>query len=306
MNSTWGRKQTDPAVRLLPVPLLFLLLLLGLLAACDARRPKAYITPEVRFNRRSVEMGAPVEVTYTFRASRDFPGLRKDLVVFVHFIDPSGVIRFVDDHTPAIRTNQWKAASEYSYTRTMFIPENIPAGDYIVELGMYTPMGKGERFVLNAKMRSERTYDLGRLPIHEPEVEKKTEYVQGWYDVEREPNNNWYHWQWTSARAVKRMPNPKAPALLYLSADTDRNRFPDDPRVTVMVGNRVVETFPIDSSEPFVKKYRLDPQSLGQAEMVELSLLIDHTFKPSDDGVSTDSRPLGLRVYSFYLDRESD
>ena len=73
----------------------FLILTALFLCACDAKRPRAYITPVLRLNKTSVPMGTPVYVTYRFQTSKGFAGLKKDLIVFVHFIDPSGKIRFV-------------------------------------------------------------------------------------------------------------------------------------------------------------------------------------------------------------------
>jgi hypothetical protein len=100
--------------------LIQLVLFVGLLPlSCEAPAPKGYVTPEVRFNKKSAEMGTPVEVNYSFGASSDFPGFRKDLTVFVHFLDPQGTIQFVDDHVPPVRTNQWASSQKYGYTRMM-------------------------------------------------------------------------------------------------------------------------------------------------------------------------------------------
>jgi hypothetical protein len=299
MSCTWERRSTDTS----GACLLLLLSLLALLPACRTPKTRPYVTPEVRFNNGSVETGAPVEVTYTFRTDSEFPGLKKNLVVFVHFRDPGGVIQFVDDHIPPVRTNQWKASGEYAYTRTVFVPENIPLGKYDVELGMYTPVGKGERFVLNAPMRSERTYYVASLVVGAPSTEEAAEYVSGWYDVEREPNNPWYHWRWTADRAVKRMPTPRADSILYLRADTDRPSFATPPTVTLLVGGRTIDSFAVDTAEIFLKRYRLPAADLGTSPGVNLEIRISRTFRPSDTTPNGDTRRLGLRVYSLYLCR---
>lgn len=278
---------------------LYAILLLALAAgSCDARRPRAYITPGVSFNKPAVRMGTPLEVTYTFRTSSDYTGLKKDLIVFVHFLDPRGAIRFVDDHTPPILTNQWGPGREYAYTRTVFIPDNIPAGEYVVELGMYTPSGKGERFALNAKRLSERSYDVGHVSIQPAGPEG--EFVRGWYDIEREPGNPWEHWRWTAGSAVLRVRNPRADSLLYLKAGTDRSRFAEPQAVVIYLGDKEVDRFRMESSEPAVRKIPVSAAQLGGAETVDLRLEVDHTFTPGGN----DPRALGIRVYSFYLGRE--
>lgn len=279
-----------------------LLLFALVLSACDARRPRPYITPAVRFNKTSAPLGTPVDITYSFQTSGDFEGLKKDLIVFVHFMDPHGAIRFVDDHRPPILTNQWGPGREYHYTRTVFIPESIPTGEYIVELGLYTPSGKGERFALNAKRLSERSYDVGHIQLRESKPEDVGEFVQGWYDVEREPNNPWEHWRWTSAAALLRVKNPKVDAVLYLKADTDRSRFTDPQNVVLRLGDAEVGRFSMDSSEPVVTRIPLTAAQLGNSPLVDLSLKVDRTFTPG----GSDIRNLGIRVYSFYLGKASE
>jgi hypothetical protein len=296
MSSIWAKRLTENlAAKLILIASLFLF-------SCDASRPRAHITPSVTFNKSSAEMGSPVEVIYTFRTSSDFPGLRKDLIVFVHFRDPSGTIRFVDDHNPPTRTNQWRPGNTYTYVRTYFLPENIPVGQYKVQLGLYTPSGKGERFVLNAKQNNDRTYEVGSIKIVEPN--DKMQYVSGWYDLEREPNDNWYHWRWIGKSAVATVPNPRTDALLYLKAESERHRFPEPQRISIIVGDKVINQFEMDSSEAFAKKFEIPAASLGNDPDVKLKLEVDRTFSPSPDGKSGDTRQLGLRVYCLYLGRK--
>jgi hypothetical protein len=298
MSSIWAKQTIKKHSQSLSV--FILLLVMPFVFSCDASRPKSYITPRVTFNKPSTDMGTPVEVKYSFDTSDDFPGLRKDLTVFVHFLDPSGKIRFVDDHNPPIRTNQWGPGRNYSYTRTYFIPENIPEGKYTVELGMYTPIGKGERFVLNAKQLSERSYDVGKIQIEKPSTNPEGELVSGWYDLEREPNNDWYHWRWMGKTAAVKLPNPRANSLLYLKAESEPQRFPKDQNVSIFVNGSKLDGFNVETAEPFVQKYRIDAASLGTNDRVEVKLEVDQTFVPSEN----DKRELGLRVYCLYLGKE--
>jgi hypothetical protein len=296
MSSIWA-KQT---IKNHPLSVFILLALLPLVWSCDASRPKSYITPRVTFNKTSAEMGTPIEVTYSFDTSDDFPGLKKDLTVFVHFLDPSKRIRFVDDHNPPIRTNQWGPARNYSYSRTYFLPENIPAGKYIVELGMYTPIGKGERFVLNAKQLSERSYEVGSINILNAATEPQL--ISGWFDLEREPNNVWYHWRWISKTAVAKLPNTHANSILYLKAEGEPQRFQNPQNVTVYMNDQQLDRFSVETAEPFVQKYKIDVASLGSASTIEVKLEVDQTFVPSE----SDKRELGLRVYDLYLGKEKE
>jgi hypothetical protein len=265
--------------------------------ACDASRPQAYITPLARFNKSSVPLGTPVEVTYSFQTSPGFSGLRKNLVVFVHFVDPRGTIRFVDDHTPPILTNQWTAGRTYSYTRTIMAPENIPVGEYLVELGMYNPVGKGESFALNARRVSERSYDVGHLVLRQAGPQEIGEFLSGWHDAEREPGNPWEHWRWTTGAAALQMPNPKTDSFVYLSADSDVGRFADPQRVVLFVNGAEIARFAMDNSEPVIRKFPVNSGQLGNSDTVDLRLEVDQTFTPGGN----DTRSLGIRVYCLYL-----
>ena len=283
-----------------------LVVLICALSACDAYHPKAFISPRVETNKKSVEMGTPIEVQYSFQTSGDYPGLKKDLTVFVHFLDARNTIRFVDDHVPPQLTNQWKAGNTYTYSRTIFIPENIPSGEYTIELGMYTPSGKGERFALNAKRISERSYDVGHLSIVKPRSDLQPVYLDGWYQEEREKNDDWYHWRWISKKATMLAPNPHTDALFYLKADTDPQRFKEPPVVRLVLNGRNVDEFPIEGSEPTIKKYAFSKSQLGENDKVEVKIEVNQSFVPASDGIATDKRELSIRVYSLYLGKSKE
>ncbi len=301
MSSISAKQLTRNSYRFfIPVVVLFL----PLIVSCDATRPKAHITPSVSFNRTSAEMGTPVEVIYSFKTSSDFPGLKKDLIVFVHFLDPSGKIRFVDDHNPPSRTNQWAPGRSYSYVRTYFLPENIPAGEYTVQLGMYTPSGKGERFVLNARQLSDRSYAVGNIKILKPVPDNKVQYVSGWYNLERAPNDDWYHWRWIGKTAVARIPNPRTNSFLYLKAESERHRFQTPQRITIFLKDKQIDQFEVESAETFAKKLEISEATLGTDSEIDVKLEVDRTFSPSTDGENGDTRELGLRVYCLYLGKK--
>jgi len=134
-------------------------------AACN--RDKASIIPSVNINKKSAEMGTPIEVTYSFSTKSNYVALSKEMTVFVHFIDPRGNRRFQDDHVPPKPISEWRPDGNYNYTRTVFVPKNIPAGEYSVVAGIYSPR-KEERIVLQAKPYGNRSYEMGILLIEIP------------------------------------------------------------------------------------------------------------------------------------------
>ena len=280
--------------------ILVLLVWISFIAACRTPVPKSYVTPEVHLSKKSVEMGTPVDINYSFVTADDFQGFRKNLTVFVHFRDPHGTIRFVDDHLPPVRTNQWVSSEKYDYRRTVFVPENIPSGEYTIELGVYLPQGKGERIELNAKKITTRSYDVGKLTIRQP-GQSAIRFLDGWYDVERDPSESFYHWRWTKGKAIAETPNPHADSILYLRGDSDQSKFPQPQTVSIRLNSTVVDEFQVSGSDEFVKRYEIPKNQLGDDANVKLEIDVNETFVPASKGNSADTRELGLRVLNFYL-----
>ncbi len=290
--------------RLLRILFAFILAAVFVLPACN--RQKATIIPKLQINKKSAEMGTPIELTYSFTTKKDYVALNRDLWVFCHFLDPKKVIRFQEDHQPSIPTSQWRPGQTYHYSRTLFIPKNIPHGEYTVSLGIYAP-GKDERIELDAKTLGHRAYTMGTFLIEIPPQEPIIQYKSGWYDPESAPNDPQVQWRWTKKQAVMKVRNPNADTLLYFKIDGNTDRFVGDPqKVTLKIGDTVIDTFPITSNQPILKKYPIENSKLGTGKMLELKVEVDKTFKPAEDKVSSDTRELGIRVYELYLGKATD
>jgi hypothetical protein len=283
----------------------YVLFVFSLLFLYSCESQKATITPKVQVNKRSAEMGTPIEITYSFATKPDFVALYKDMTVFVHFIDPKKVRRFQDDHRPPKPTAEWRPNGNYNWTRTVFIPKNIPAGEYSLVVGIYSP-SKGERMILEGKPYGNRSYDMGTLLVEIPPQEPSMQYATGWYDPESEPADISTNWRWTKKEAVLKVRNPNDDALLYLKVDSVPERFSEAQKVTVSVAGNDLETFSIESNQPVMKKYSIDKEMLGNDKQVEIKLVADKTFSPATDKASRDTRELGVRVYQIYLGKAAD
>jgi hypothetical protein len=132
------------------------------------------------------------------------------------------------------------------------------------------------------------------------------EYVEGWYDEERDPSENFYHWRWTKRKAVLRTSSPEADSILYLRAESDQSWFPQPQKVILRWRGVILDEFLVPGSEEFEKKYHLRKDQLGPGPMVDLELNVDQTFIPASKGNSSDRRELGLRVFNLYLTRASE
>jgi hypothetical protein len=281
------------------------LILIGIFSYNSCKAPKATVVPKVQINKRSAEMGTPIEVVYSFATKADFFAPFKDMTVFVHFIDPKKIRRFQDDHQPPKPTREWRPNGNYNWTRTIFIPKNIPAGEYSVVVGIYSPT-KGERMTLEGKPFGNRSYDMGTLLVEIPPKEPAMKYSTGWYEPETDPADISTSWRWMKKEATVKIKNPGDDALLYLKTAGVPERFSDRQKLSVFVGNHEVETFPIESNMPLIKKYNIDKEVLGSTKQIEIKLAVDKTFTPALDKVSKDTRELGVRVYQIYLGKAAD
>lgn len=284
--------------------LAFILLAVSGLLACNGH--KATVVPGLQVNKKSAEMGTPIEVTYSFSPKKDYVALAKDMTVFTHFLDSKKNIRFQDDHQPPFKTSQWRPNGNYHYTRTVFIPKNIPAGEYTIEMGIYSP-STGERLELDGRDVARRSYDMGKLLIEIPPQEPIIQYSKGWYDPESETSDPSNIWRWTKQEAVLKVRNPGSDALLYFKGDGNPQFFKDKPQqVTISIADNVIDTFAITSDQSFMKKYEVPKSKLGNDKMLEIKVSVDRTFVPAQDNVSADTRELGMRVYELYLGKASD
>jgi hypothetical protein len=290
-------------VLLRPVRISFAFILAAFLISCGGE--KATIVPKIQINKRSAEMGTPVEVTFSFSTKGDYVAMQKDLTVFCHFRDPKKKIRFQDDHQPPIKTNEWRPGHNYNYTRTIFIPKNIPPGEYSVMAGLYTP-GKGERIPLEAKADGNRYYKMGSIVIEIPQQDTLIQFAKGWYDPETDSADVSKQWRWAGKEAVMKVRNPQSDALLYLKADGTPEKFTEPQQVKISVGDHVVDTFLLTSNMPFMKKYNIAKNLLGTDKTLEVKVSVDKTFIPAEDKASSDHRELGIRIYELYLGKAAD
>ncbi|MCI0411651.1 hypothetical protein L0222_02485 [bacterium] len=281
------------------------IILVSVFSSTACKGQKATVVPKVQINKGSAEMGTPIEVTYSFATKPEFVALYKDMTVFVHFIDPKRIRRFQDDHQPPKPTREWRPNGNYNWTRTIFIPKNIPAGEYAVVVGIYSP-SKGERMTLEGKPYGNRSYDMGTLLVEIPPQEPAMQYSSGWYDPETDPNDISTSWRWMKKEASVKARNPGGDSLLYLKIAGVPERFSGVQKLSVLVGEHEVETFTIETNMPVIKKYNIDKKVLGPAKQVEIKLAVNDTFTPALDKVSRDTRELGVRVYQVYLGKAID
>jgi hypothetical protein len=279
-----------------------ILAVVAVLPACRRRKAEVNdIVPSISFNRTSVPLGSPLEITYTWTVEPTAKKLTQDYRAFVHFLDSHKINLFGDDHAPVPPTTQWEPGKTYSYTRTMFIPIYPYVGDLEVRIGMDPAGARGERLTLKAEDAGMGEFRIGKLELLPQTENIFLVYKEGWHNPETSPQNPSLERMWTKRNAMVSFKNPKKDLIVYLEADTNAKAFDAPPVLTVSAGKTGL-VIPIENSEVFLKKIRVKGADLGTQDWVDLRLDMNQSFVPKLKGVNTnDDRELGLLVYHLYV-----
>jgi hypothetical protein len=268
------------------------------LAGCRGKQANepAVATPSVSFSKDRVPIGSAATLTYKFVVASDAK-FTKDYWVFVHVLDPEGEQMWTDDHLPPTPTSKWQPGQTVEYKRTIFVPNYPYIGEAIVRLGLYDP-ATGQRLVLNAQEASRREYVVAKVQILATSENIFVIPKDGWHPTEVDPKNPQNEWQWTKKTATIAFKNPKKDSTLYLQYDARVDLFNPPQQVMLKIGDQQVGQFAADSKGPALLTFPLTAAQLGSADMVELSIDVDRTFKPG----GPDPRELGIRVFHTYVE----
>ena len=252
-------------------------------------------TPTMTFSRPRVAIGSPVDVTYRFQVASDakFDG---DYWVFVHVLDSQGELMWTDDHAPSVPTSRWTPGQVVQYTRTIFAPNYPYIGEASVRLGLYSPQS-GKRLALAGTDAGRREYPVAKLELLPQSENVYLIYKDGWHPAEVSAENPASEWQWTQKRAAFSFRNPKKDADFFLEYDARSDLFTPPQQLTVKLGEQVVAAFPAAAKEKALQVIPIRAEQFGSAEMAEISIELDRTFKPG----GADTRELGIRVYHVFI-----
>jgi hypothetical protein len=253
-------------------------------------------TPSLTLNHDNVPIGSPVKLTYKFTVLPNAV-IDGDYVVFVHVLDPSGEQLWTDDHLPIASTSAWKPGQTIEYTRTVFVPSYPYIGEATVRIGLYSPT-TGKRLTLNAPEHSRKEYVVAKFQLLAQSENIFLIYKDGWHPAEMAADDPTSEWQWTKKTAAISFRNPKKDATLYLEYDARTDLFSPPQQVSIRVGDQPIATFPADSREKKLLTFPITAAQLGTAEMSELTLDVDRTFKPGGG----DPRELGVRVFHAFVE----
>lgn len=280
------------------------------LASCSSDNAPPVATAVFSASKSRVPLGSPVDLTYKFDVAPDAK-IDGNYRVFVHILDADGKVLWYDDHDPPVPTSQWKPGQAVGpYTRTVFVPVVPYLGEATVRLGLYQGDG-GARLPLAGidpadRNSMSREYKVGAIQLLPSSENLLVIYKSGWNQDEYSTENPTDSWRWTQKLATLSFRNPRRDVTLYLDCDSRADLFAGQPQtVTVYAGDRVVTSFPFNSTAQSLQRIPISAAQLGTGEMTDVKIEVDRTFVPATlPNGGSDRRELGIRVYHVFVERK--
>lgn len=283
---------------------ILVLLLVGILPlaffACKSKIQVKGISLDVAFSESPLSDNLITDVEFKWKTDKDFVKLKQDYKIFVHFWHKNNML-FQDDHFPILPTSKWEPGKEYTYSRRIYIPQFIDEFDpdfkgqenLKLSVGFYSPYDR------TAKSKSEilkKKVKVFPPPPDTPEII----YVEGWYDLEIDPNAFLKQWRWTAKQAKCLIDNPHRDALLVIKGGINPEAFKDQ-RIIFKINDLILDEF-IPEESHFEKSYNIKKEMLGGGDDFYLAISSDKTFIPAKIVPnSKDERVLGVQISLIYF-----
>jgi hypothetical protein len=184
----------------------------------------------------------------------------------------------------------------------MFVPKFPYVGDASIEVGLYSPK-TGQRVPLAGESAGDRAIRVASFAIRLASDAYFVVFKSGWYDAEVAEGAS-SGWQWSKKQGVLSFRNPKRDTLLMVQLDQPAMAFTEPQQVEVRIGSAVVDSFPLPSGRPELRRISLTAQQMGSSDNVDLAVVVDKTFVPASipQLKSSDSRELGIRVFHVFVE----
>jgi hypothetical protein len=278
---------------------------LGLVStACNQKvpDPPGVATPALTIEPSRAPLGSPVDMTFRFQVAPDAPPFGQDYRVFVHVQDIDDEKLWNDDHDPPTPTTAWKPGQTIEYTRTAFVPIHPYVGTANVKIGLYSAKD-GSRVPLIGETTGQRAYDVATMELLPQSENVFLLYKDGWQSAEVAESDPTVEWQWTRREATIVFTNPRRDALFYLHLDGRPDLIGHPQTVSVAIGDAVLDTFELKSTEAVIRKIPITAAQLGTDDKIELKIDAGASFVPATLPGSTnrDRRELGVRVFHAFV-----
>lgn len=275
-------------------------LLILVVSNCKKEAGIKGIDLDVTFSEDELSDNLVTDLTFTWKTTSEFEGLRRDYNVFVHFWHGDNLL-FQADYFPEIPTSKWEPNKEYKFTQRIYIPVFIDEFDpsfkgqetLRLSVGFYSPYdktGESEQLVLSRKLK------VSPPPLDTPQVI----YMDGWYSLEIKRDYHLKNWRWTAKQAKCIIDNPHRDALLIIKGEVNKNAV-EDQKVIFKINDWVLDEF-VPEQPIFEKTYNINEERLGEDDDFYLTIETDKTFIPSELFPEfTDERELGIKIAFIYF-----
>ena len=259
-------------------------------------------TATVTLNHDRAPGGSPLDITYKFEVASDAK-FDENYRVFAHVVDADEEQMWNDDHDPPVPTTQWKPGQTVEYTRTIFVPVFPYVGDATFEVGLHSVKDQ-HRLTLNGEDAGQKSYKTARMQLLPPSANLFMVFKDGWNPVEGGQQDPALEWRWTKKQATLAFKNPKKDAIFFFDVDSPAKELHGPQQVQLVLGGQTVQTLTVNPEERILHRITLPGSLMGDAELTELQIIVDHSFVPMivTNGTSTDPRELGVRVFHAYVD----
>jgi len=253
-------------------------------------------------SRARAALGSPLDLTYRFVVSANAPAFDKEYRVLVHFLDSDDQLMWTDDHFPPTSTEDWKPGQRIEYTRMMFVPQFPYMGQTTIRIGLYDP-DTGVRLPMGGENDGQRAYKAGTLELLPASDNVFIQFKDGWHNAEVAAENAQVEWQWTKRVGILSLRNPRRDATFFLHFDGRPDLVPGQT-VSVKIGDSVLDTYSLTSSEEVIRRIEISAAQFGEAENVDLAIEVDRAFVPAKTPAakSADPRELGIRVFHAFIE----
>jgi len=278
----------------------FILILMFIFYNCKQKTNMKGLDLEVTFSEEELSDNLMTDMKCLWETNSEFEGMRRDYNVFVHFWHGDNLL-FQADYFPDIPTSKWEPNKEYKFTQRIYIPVFIDEFDpdfkgqetLRISVGFYSPYdktGESEKLILDQKLK------VSPPPLDTPQVI----YMDGWYDLEMNPDYHFKSWRWTAKQAKCIIDNPHRDALLIIRGEVNKNAV-EDQKVIFKIDETILDEF-VPEHPIFEKTYQINKEKLGEDDDFYLAIATDKTFSPVElFPESTDERELGIKISFIYF-----
>jgi hypothetical protein len=269
------------------------------LLACSFGKANRSVDLSVRVDLPgSIPWSAPFEIAYTWEPGEEFDSEGRDYLVFLHFVDDSGVVVAQDDHEPPVPTSQWRPGQPIEYRRWFRFIDRLEVEHVDVVAGLYDEAG---RVAMRGFERRPDYPKLARLDIRLEDETGAPLRGGGWYELERSPSSGEL-WHWMSEDATAVFSNPRRDSILHMEASAPVPLLGHPQRVQVYLHDVEIADFTIDSDDRLRWQFPVAAADFGDDDFIEFRIHAETSVVPSEVLPDSDlTRRLGLKVFYLHL-----